>query len=134
MQRFDVQAIEIHAPPAAVFEFVRKPQNLPRWAQAFAAADDHRARLQTPGGTVDIALTTVAEPRPATVDWRMEFPDGSVALAQSRVHPTDRGTCIYTFVLHAPPVPLEQIEGALEQQRRTLTQELVRLKAILESA
>ena len=51
-----------------------------------------------------------------TVDWRLEFPDGTVGLAQSRVTETTRGTCIYSFVLHAPPVALEQIEGALEAQ------------------
>jgi hypothetical protein len=67
-----------------------------------------------------------------TVDWRLEFPDASVAVAQSRITETTRGTCIYTFVLHAPPVPLGQVEGALEQQSATLRQELATLKALME--
>ena len=67
-----------------------------------------------------------------TVDWRLVFPDGSVGLAQSRVTETTRGTCIYSFVLHAPPGPLEQIEGALEAQRETLRSELATLKALME--
>jgi hypothetical protein len=46
---------------------------------------------------------------------------------------TTRGTCIYSFVLHAPPVALEQIEGALETQSRTLRSELNTLKALMEA-
>ena len=61
-----------------------------------------------------------------------EFPDGSVGLAQSRVTETTRGTCIYSFVLHAPPVALEQVEGALEAQRATLQTELATLKSLME--
>ena len=67
-----------------------------------------------------------------TVDWRLEFPDGSVGLAQSRVTETTRGTCIYSFVLHAPPVALEQVEGALEAQRAILQSELATLKSLME--
>jgi predicted transcriptional regulator len=66
------------------------------------------------------------------VDWRLEFPDGSVGLAHSRVTETSRGTCVYSFVLHAPPVPLEQVEGNLEAQRATLRTELMTLKSLME--
>ncbi|HZI80549.1 MAG TPA: SRPBCC family protein [Vicinamibacterales bacterium] len=134
MQMFDVQGIEITAPPDAVFEFVRKPANLSRWAQAFETADSRRARLKTPGGTAEIALATSSDPAARTVDWRLEFPDGSVALAQSRVTATTRGTSIYSFVLHAPPVPLEELEGALNAQRQTLRTELAALKQLMETA
>jgi hypothetical protein len=130
---FDVQGIEIGASADAAFRFVSDPQNLPRWAHAFKAADMQRARLETPAGTIDIALRTEANSATGTVDWRLAFPDGSVALAQSRVTETTRKTCIYSFVLHAPPVPLEQIEGALAQQSVTLQRELAKLKEILES-
>jgi hypothetical protein len=133
MRMFDVQGIEIRAPLAKVFDFVREPRNLPRWTQAFETADDQRGRLQTPAGAVDVALKTVADARSGTVDWRMEFAEGSVGLAQSRITETTRGTCIYSFVLHAPPVPLEQVEGALAAQRVTLRKELDTLKQILES-
>jgi len=115
-----------------VFEFLQDPRNLPRWAHAFQAADLERARLDTPAGAVDVRLRTSADPRAGTVDWRLEFPDQSVALAQSRVTETTRGTCIYSFVLHAPPVPLEQVEGALEAQRAMLQKELSTLRALME--
>jgi hypothetical protein len=45
---------------------------------------------------------------------------------------TTRSTCIYSFVLHAPPVALEQVEGALEAQRVTLQSELATLKDLME--
>jgi len=132
MRMFDVQAIEINAPRDAVFAFVRDPANLPRWAHAFETADETRARLVTPAGTVDIELRTDAMPSTGTVDWRLQFPDGSVALAHSRVVETSRGTAIYSFVLHAPPVPLEQLEGALDAQRATLQKELATVKSLVE--
>lgn len=132
MHLFDVQGIEIEAPRARVFEFVRNPLNLPTWAHAFRSVDNGRAQLETAAGSVDVALDVVADAKCGTVNWRMEFPDGSVGIAQSRVTETARSTSIYSFVLHAPPVPLEQIEGALDAQSRTLRSELATLKELME--
>jgi Polyketide cyclase / dehydrase and lipid transport len=132
MRTFDVQAIEITASAGSVFDFVRDPRNLPQWAHAFQSADDDRARLSTASGTLDVGLQTLANPSAGTVDWRLQFPDGSVGLAHSRVTETGRGTSIYSFVLHAPPVPLAQLEGALDAQRATLQKELAALKSLME--
>jgi Polyketide cyclase / dehydrase and lipid transport len=132
MRTFDVQAIEISASAGSVFDFVRDPRNLPQWAHAFQSADDDRARLSTASGTLDVGLQTLATPSAGTVDWRLQFPDGSVGLAHSRVTETGRGTSIYSFVLHAPPVPLAQLEGALDAQRATLQKELAALKSLME--
>jgi hypothetical protein len=129
---FDVQGIEIRVPRARAFEFVRNPANLTRWAHAFESVGAGRARLATPAGAVEVSLTVLAHEECGTVDWHMEFPDGTMALAQSRVTDTVRSTCIYSFVLHAPPVALEQIEGALEAQRVTLQSELAALKQLIE--
>jgi hypothetical protein len=133
MRTFDVQGIEIQVSRAAVFAFVRDPRNLPRWAHAFRRADDESAALATPNGSVEIGLHTRSDEDTGTVDWELRFPDGSSGVAQSRVTQTPRGSSIYSFVLHAPPVPLEQLEGALETQRVTLQKELVQLKRILEA-
>ena len=132
MKMFDVQGIEIMAPSAKVFEFLREPTNLPRWTHAFVSAGDGRARLETPSGAVDVSLDVFADAETGTVDWRLTFPDGAVGLAQSRVTPTTRGTCVYSFVLHAPPVALEEVEGALEAQISTLKTELVTLQSLME--
>ena len=132
MQMFDVQSLEILAPRERVFEFLRRPENLPHWAHAFVSAGDGRARLETPAGAVDVALSVSAHAETGVVDWRLSFPDGSVGVAQSRVTETTRGTSIYSFVLHASPVALEQVEGPLEAQRAQLRSELAALKALLE--
>lgn len=132
MRMFDVQGIEIMIPRHKVFEFLREPANLPRWAHAFVSAGDGRARLETPAGAVDIDLDVSADAETGTVDWRLTFPDGGAGIAQSRVTETTRGTCIYTFVLHAPPVALEQVEGALDAQSATLRSELATLKSLME--
>lgn len=133
MRMFDVQGIEINAPRGRVFDFLRVPGNLPKWTHAFVSAGDSRARLQTPAGTVDVGLEVAADSQTGVVDWRLEFPDGNVGIAQSRVTDTPRATCIYSFVLHAPPVALEQVEGALDVQRLALTSELATLKALMEA-
>jgi hypothetical protein len=112
---------------------VRDPGNLPQWANAFVSAGDGHARLETPGGAVDVGLKVAADLETGTVDWWLAFPDGSVGIAQSRVTETTHGTCIYSFILHAPPVALEQIEGALEAQSATLRSELATLKSLMES-
>lgn len=132
MRMFDVQGIEIMAPCRTVFEFVRQPANLPQWAHAFVSADDDRARLETPRGAVDIGLRVSADAATGVVDWRLAFPDGAVGIAQSRVTETIRGTCIYSFVLHAPTVALQEVEGALETQRSILESELATLKLLME--
>src|SRR5688572_10511344 len=109
------------------------PRNLPRWTHAFRRADEESAALATLNGNVDIGLSTQADEDSGTVDWELRFPDGSTGVAQSRVTQSPRGSSIYSFVLHAPPVPLEQLEGALDSQRVTLQQELAQLKRILEA-
>jgi len=132
MRMFDVQGVEISAPRGKVLELLRNPGNLPKWSHAFKSAEDGRARLETPIGAVDVRLDISADAESGTVDWRLEFPYGTVGLAQSRVTETTRGTCIYSFVLHAPPVALEQVEGALEAQCATLKSELTILKSLME--
>ena len=132
MRMFDVQGIEISAPRRKLFEFLRDPTNLPRWAHAFVSAGNGSARLETPAGAVDVGLDVTADADTGVVDWRLTFPDGSVSIAQSRVTETTRGTCIYSFVLHAPAVSLERVKGALDAQRAILQSELATLKSLME--
>src|SRR5262245_32799179 len=132
MRMFDVQGIEIMAPRDKVFEFLREPGNLPKWAQAFVSVDEGRARLETPAGAIDVGLDVFSNADTGVVDWRLVFPNGSVGVAQSRVTESTRNTSIYSFVLHAPPVALEEVEGALETQRVILQSELTTLKSLME--
>lgn len=132
MKTFDVQSIEIDRPVKAVFDYVANPANLPNWTNAFKSADHEKAELVTPAGAVPIALKTVAQPDAGTVDWFMTFPDGGAGMAYSRATANGEGKAIYSFVLMAPPVALEALEGALNEQMAILAKELAELKAVLE--
>jgi hypothetical protein len=131
MRSFDVQGIEIEVPWNKALELIADPEQLPRW-HAFASVSDGRAVMRTPRGEVRIDLGVRVSPEQGTVDWTMKFADGSVSTAYSRIVAAGKMRCIYSFILTPPPVPLEQLEGALEAQARTLTDELRRLKGVLE--
>lgn len=133
MKLFDVQGIDLAVASARAFAYVADPAHLPSWTSAFARVANGRALMRTPQGEVEIDLAVLASEVQGTIDWRMTFPDGSVAMAFSRIVALDRDRSIYTFVLTPPPVPLEQLEGALDAQSRTLAEELHRLKVILEN-
>ena len=132
MKTFDVQSIEIERPLGQVFDFVANPANLPKWTNAFKSADHEKAELATPAGAVPIALKTDAKQSAGTVDWFLTFPDGATGAAYSRVTANGDDRAIYTFVLMAPPMPLEALEGALSEQMDILAKELCALKAVLE--
>ena len=132
MKTFDVQNIEIVAPAEEAYKYIADPGNLPQWTHAFASADASSAVMRTPKGEVAIKLTTRCDAGTGSVDWMMKFPDESVGRAYSRVVPTDKDRCVYTFVLLAPPVPLEALEGALAIQSEILAKELKALKALVE--
>jgi len=132
MQTFDVQSISINAPLDVVFAYISQPENLPQWTHAFARADARSALLRTPQGEVEITLETLVSQAAGSVDWRMTYPDGSVGMAYSRVVP-DGPSVIYSFTLMAPPLPLEELEGALNAQSAILAGELKILKTHLEA-
>tara|TARA_R110000751_G_scaffold1714_6_gene6218 strand:- start:11035 stop:11436 length:402 start_codon:yes stop_codon:yes gene_type:complete len=132
MKTHDVQSISIARPRAEVFAYIANPANLPEWTNAFKSADTERAELVTPNGSVPIQLETRASAEHGTIDWIMTFPDGSIGAAYSRVTEDAGDSAIYSFVLMAPPVPLEALEGALEEQKKTLATELVSLRKRLE--
>ncbi|MBN9672905.1 SRPBCC family protein [Roseibium aggregatum] len=133
MKTHDVQSVSIGKPARTVFDFVSNPANLPVWTNAFKSADAGTAELVTPNGAVPIRLETSAYGEQGTVDWKMTFPDGSVGTAFSRITPDGEDKSIYSFVLMAPPVPLEALEGALKEQMTILAGELAELKRRLEA-
>jgi hypothetical protein len=133
MRTFDVQSIELGVSWEKAFRFIADPANLPRWAQAFKHVANGAALLQTPNGEAEIRLEIAASAEAGTIDWVMHFPDGSVGHAYSRVITQGNDRSLYSFILTAPPVPLEELEGALEQQSRILKEELTTLRALLEA-
>lgn len=133
MRTFDVQTVELDAPYADAFRYIASPATLPEWTRAFQAADERQATMVTPRGAVQIALRVDASLAHGTIDWTMTFPDGAVAKARSRLIPHGAKS-VYTFVLEAPPVPLEQLEGALAEQSRILADELTALALRFKTA
>ena len=132
MKRYDLQGIQLEVPAETAFTYVADSSKLPEWTNAFASIDGSRAVMRTPNGEVPVDLLTLADEQSGTVDTKMTFPDGSAGWAYSRVVPLDDRRCLYEFVLTAPPGPLEELEGTLEEQSRTLAGELRTLKRILE--
>ena len=131
MKRHLVESVEIAAPVEEAFCFIADPKQLPQWTQAFRSVGDGRALMETPNGSVEIGLSTFAARDQGTIDWKMSFPDGSIAWAYSRLLPGGEGNTIYTFTLMAPPTPLEKLEGVLEEQGKILRHELANLQRIL---
>jgi hypothetical protein len=133
MKSFEIASIQLDVPAARAFDYIAAPENLPNWTSAFRSVDAGRAVLETPQGSVEVALQVDASRGQGTIDWSMTFPDGNVAKAFSRLTALGNDQSAYAFILTAPPVPLEQLEGALNQQAETLRGELERLRGLLES-
>jgi len=131
METFRVESVRLETTFERAFEYVAEPANLLAWTHAFKAVQNGRAILTTPAGSVEVGLKVKSSRSEGTIDWHMTFPDGKVASAYSRLVPESNGHSVFSFVLLAPPVPLEQLEGTLNQQAQILRQELAKLKAIL---
>lgn len=130
-ENFDVQGVGINVNHEKAFDFIAKPENLPLWTKAFTKADNNSAIMTTPNGELSIEMETIVSKDLGTVDWIMTMPDGSIGKAFSRIS-ENGNTTIYSFILLAPPVPLEQLEGALSAQKLLLADELIDLKNLLE--
>ncbi|MCT4665350.1 MAG: hypothetical protein N4A45_08985 [Flavobacteriales bacterium] len=131
VKNHDVQSINLSTSTEKAFDYIANPVNLEKWTGAFKNADDKSALLITPNGELKIGLETRTNKELGTIDWYMTMPDNSVGVAYSRVTSGPDGHAIYSFVLIAPPLPLEQIEGTLAVQKAQLTEELIKLQEIL---
>jgi len=128
---FAVESVELNAPLKAAFDYIANTSKLPEWTHAFKGVREGHAVMETPNGTVEVGLEVRASEPHGTIDWYITFPDGNVAVAYSRLVPRNTERVVYSFILLAPPVPLEQLEGALSQQTAILRDELRKLSTIL---
>tara|TARA_R110000868_G_scaffold392384_1_gene662991 strand:+ start:122 stop:532 length:411 start_codon:yes stop_codon:yes gene_type:complete len=131
IKNHDVQSINLSTSTEKAFDYIANPVNLEKWTGAFKNADDKSALLVTPKGELKIGLETKTNKELGTIDWYMTMPDNSVGVAYSRVTSGPDDNAIYSFVLIAPPVPLEEIEGTLAAQIGQLKEELIKLQEIL---
>ena len=131
MNQFKVQSIEITADYVDAFNYISNPKNLPEWTNAFDSVTGDNAVMKTPSGVTEITLKVSSSRSQGTIDWLMRFPDGSEAKAYSRLIKLNERRNAYVFILTAPPVPLEELEGTLAEQSKILKEELEHLQAIL---
>jgi hypothetical protein len=134
MDSFRVESVRIKTTPEKAFRYIADARNLPQWTHAFKGVRNGKATMVTPAGAVEVALQVKASASEGTIDWHMTFPDGNVATAYSRLVQDSDNYSIYSFILRAPPVSLEQLEGTLNAQAYTLREELTKLNAILSEA
>jgi hypothetical protein len=134
MDLFRVESVGIKTTREKAFRYISDPKNLPEWTSAFKQVQDSKAIMATPAGALEVGLRVTASVSEGIIDWHMTFPNGSRGGAYSRVIPEPGGSCVYSFMLMAPPVPLEQLEGTLNQQAHILKEELTKLSAILSES
>ncbi len=134
MDAFRVESIRVEGGFDKAFAYIAAPENLPKWTHAFKSVRNGKAVMATPAGAVEVGLKVNSCRDEGTIDWRMKFPDGNEAAAFSRLVPESNKACVYSFVLLAPPVPLAQLEGTLNQQAEILRTELRTLKQVLDES
>lgn len=131
VKNHEIQSVNLQTTKEKAFAYIANPKNLNKWTGAFKEADEKSALLVTPRGELKIGLETKTNRELGTIDWYMTMPDSSIGVAYSRVTTGPDGKAIYSFTLIAPPVPLEQVEGALAAQIGQLKEELKKLQKIL---
>jgi hypothetical protein len=127
--RADTKTISIDAPPAKVFDFLKEPENLPRWAVGFAKSvrkDGEKWYVTTGQGEIAVAID--ADKRTGVVDFRMRPVPEVEVVAASRVIARGNGS-EYTFTqFQVPGMPDE----VFAQSIKALEHELAVLKAMVE--
>lgn len=128
--RADTQSISIQSPSDAVFTFVADPENLPRWAIAFAkdVKSDGDVWLVTTGDGAQVSLRPVTDQAFGVVDFYMVMPGDVEAVARSRVVPRGSGSEFVFTQVQAPGIPDELFDQFVE----TVHHELTALKAQME--
>lgn len=127
--RANTQTISIESPPSKVFDFLKEPENLPRWAVGFAkSVRKERNAWYVTTGQGEVAIKIDADPRTGVVDFRMQPAPNVEAVAASRVIPRG-GASEYAFTQFQAPGMTDEF---FARNVKALEHELSVLKAILE--
>jgi polyketide cyclase/dehydrase/lipid transport protein len=125
----DTQTIAIEASPEHTFAFVAEPENLTRWAAAFAKGmrrDGEGWVVTTPQG--DVRMQYVTDRERGIIDYHIALGPGASVVMHSRVLPFGSGS-LYVFTQEqAAGMP----DAVFEAQAATLGRELQLLKSLLE--
>jgi hypothetical protein len=127
--RTDTQTIFIETSFEHAFRYLADPENLPRWAAAFAQQiKPHREGwvVTTPQG--ELGMRYVTHSSLGIVDYHISSAPAVEVVAHSRLIPVGEGV-LYVFTQVQPSGMSDQ---AFDGQVRTLTRELRLLKSLLE--
>jgi hypothetical protein len=123
------RSISIAADPANVLAFLAEPQNLPRWAPAFARSVTERdSQLLVDTGQGELAISLSVSRERGTVDVLSAAEPRMGAF--SRVLPNGDGSEYLFTLLFAPDAD----ETAVEAQMAVVDQELEAVRALCEPA
>lgn len=123
----------IEVAPELVFEYVRQPENQPKWAVNFVRSTrplgDGRYTMETPFG--ELTYRVEADAARGTVDFVIQSDRGESVLP-TRVVAADpvRPASIFTFTISRTP---DMDDPAWEGGKRGLDEELEHLKRLLET-
>jgi len=123
------ESIGIEQDAGQVFDFVSRPENLPRWAVGFCKdirRDGERWIVDTGNG--EVGLRVVADGKRGVVDFHMSPAPDVEAVAYSRVIPRGQGA-EYVFTFFQEP---HLDDAAFAAGVRTLRDELGLLRTRLE--
>jgi uncharacterized protein YndB with AHSA1/START domain len=124
----------IKAAPERVFDYVRQPENQPRWAVNFVRSTrplgDGRYVMQTPFG--ELTYRVDADAARGTVDFVIQSDYGDSVLPARVVAADPAGSAsIFTFTISRTP---DMDDPAWEGGKRGMDEELELLKQLLETA
>jgi hypothetical protein len=122
-------SISIGRPPADVYAFAVEPSNLPKWASGLAGGIrqvDGEWVADSPMGEVRVAFA----PRNAlgVLDHDVTLPTGDTVHNPVRVLPNAAGSEVVFTLFQLPGVA----DDKLDEDARTVTQDLQTLKKVLE--
>ncbi len=115
----------LDAPKTAVFDYLSKIDNLPKWATEFARElkyDDGKAKVIN--GLGEFYFTIAADEETGVIDMHAGPTEDELALFPTRVVPLPDGRSAYTFTMfQAPGMP----DDLFESQYQSLLREFENL-------
>ena len=115
----------LDAPKTAVFDYLSKIDNLPKWATEFARElkyDDGKAKVIN--GLGEFYFTIAADEETGVIDMHAGPTEDERALFPTRVVPLPEGRSAYTFTMfQAPGMP----DDLFESQYQSLVREFENL-------
>lgn len=133
MNNFAIIAKEFSVSYEKAFSFIADPRNLPKWTVFFREADERSALLEFPDGEVRrIPMKTISSIETGLIDWHMTMLDNSIYMSWSRLVGLKNGNTLYNFMFYVRPVPPDEVQATLAEQKRLVETEFNNLEQIFQ--